>query len=346
RAALDAALRADLDAAGIRVLSLRLRSVRRTTGGGVEAGVGDGQQISAALLVDARGRSSFARRACAMRGPDSLALVQRWRGPSCEPGSQVLSIAGGWLWLARLADGTRYTQLSTAADAPGLPARAGLSAWLQKTIEAEPEARSWVEGSVPRGRPVARASTAWLHAAPCADAVLRVGDAAMAVDPLSGNGIFQALSSASVAPAVINSLLNDPVNAALALGFYRERLYEIFLRFARIGRDFHASETRFGQEAFWLPRAAWPDAIPAHAGERRVSAIARRAVVEEGWIRERELAITPEQPLGVWRVAGMEIVPWLRMPLPERGIRLAALDDAFTRAALGTWLRAHGELPD
>jgi ATP-binding cassette subfamily B protein len=59
-----------------------------------------------------------------------------------------------------------------------------------------------------------------------------------AVDPLSGNGIFQALSSAFLAPAVVNTLLRAPGQAALAKRFYQERLDHLFLRFARIGRDF------------------------------------------------------------------------------------------------------------
>jgi len=41
------------------------------------------------------------------------------------------------------------------------------------------------------------------------------------VDPLSGNGIFQSLSSALVAPAVINTLLRQPDSADLARRFYQ-----------------------------------------------------------------------------------------------------------------------------
>jgi hypothetical protein len=175
----------------------------------------------------------------------------------------------------------------------------------------------------------------------------------MAVDPLSGNGIFQALSSAAVAPAVINTLLREPDGAELALRFYAQRVRHIFERFARIGRDFHRSETRWSDAPFWRDRAGWPDDEPAHgAASGHFNGLAPRAVVENGFIREREVALVSDQPLGVWRVAGMELAPLLRELPPPGSARdavlaqrlSAAIADPARAAAVLAWLRSYGVL--
>jgi hypothetical protein len=172
----------------------------------------------------------------------------------------------------------------------------------------------------------------------------------MAVDPLSGNGIFQSLSSATTAPAVINTLLRAPEDAALAVAFHSSRLQETFLRFARIGRDFHAAETRWSDASFWRERSLWPDALAAHVQPERIEGAALRPVIEDGLIREREVLLTTGQPLGVWRVEGVAVAPLLR-DLPASPAERAALLEAriaeaapapLQRQQVQAWFNRHG----
>jgi flavin-dependent dehydrogenase len=140
-----------------------------------------------------------------------------------------------------------------------------------------------------------------------------VGDAAMAVDPLSGNGIFQSLSSALQAPAVINTLLHKPERAALAKRFHQQRVEQLFLRFARIGRDFYADEQRWSDQPFWQARQQWPDAEVAHAeADFAALRIERAPVLCDGFVDEAEVVITADQPLGIWHVQGVELAPLVR----------------------------------
>jgi hypothetical protein len=198
---------------------------------------------------------------------------------------------------------------------------------------------------------IARGSTSILQGELVTSNTLRAGDAAMAVDPLSGNGIFQSLSSALIAPAVINTLLRYPAERTLATRFYQDRVRHTFLRFARMGRDFYRMETRWPTAPFWRQRQGWPDAEPSHADTApTLLGIESRPVVAADRICARDVAITSDQPLGVWHVGGVELAPLLRdLPgVPEQrrlllASRLAAScgGDVTKQASLEAWLRRY-----
>ena len=141
--------------------------------------------------------------------------------------------------------------LQLAGKAAVLPSGSGIllpTGLGRALVEA---AAPFLRDAGPVGEPHARTSTAVLNEAVAGEDWIRVGDAAMAVDPLSGNGIFQALSSALQAPAVVATLRHDPSSRTLAQRFHHQRIEHLFYRFARIGRDFYARETRWPQAPFW-----------------------------------------------------------------------------------------------
>jgi hypothetical protein len=149
-----------------------------------------------------------------------------------------------------------------------------------------------------------------------------------------------------VAPAVVNTLLRRPERASLARRFYAERAHDLFARFARVSRDFYAQAARHHGGSFWQERAAWP-APEARAGVAADLAIAARPVVSEGWIEEREVVITPERPLGTWRVAGVELAPLVRAlgasdsPRAALDVRVLEALPAVSREPVRSWLLAH-----
>ena len=159
----------------------------------------------------------------------------------------------------------------------------------------------------------ARSSTAILAGECVGQDWIRVGDAAMAVDPLSGNGIFQSLSSALQAPVVINTLLRRPERAGLARQFHQQRIEQLFLRFARIGRDFYGQEQGRVGQPFWARRQGWPDMQALHvAADWSAVRVERRPVLRDGLVDEAEVVVTADQPLGVWHLQGVELAPVVR----------------------------------
>ncbi|MGH2432355.1 MAG: NAD(P)/FAD-dependent oxidoreductase [Pseudomonas sp.] len=302
----DRALRDDLQRAGVRVVEGRVREVAHE--GGHQVRLDDGQVLMADFLVEARGRQAPLA-PDRLRGPETVSLLNVWQGSPRAPASAVESLEDGWAWMARLEDGRCYWQVTL--DAAGLPGKAGLAEYCvaRRSHSALVAELFDVQALVPA--PVhARSSTAILAGACVGQDWVRVGDAAMAVDPLSGNGIFQSLSSAFQAPVVINTLLRKPERAGLARQFHQQRVEQLFLRFARIGRDFYRQEQGRAGQPFWLQRQDWPDAQPLHmAADWHAVRVERRPVLRDGLVDETEVVVTADQPLGVWHLQGIELAP-------------------------------------
>ncbi|BAN49197.1 NAD(P)/FAD-dependent oxidoreductase [Metapseudomonas resinovorans] len=339
----DAAIREDLRDAGIEVVEARVLRVE-STGDGHLIHLDQGEPLRAGFLVEARGRSAPLAGG-RLRGPETLSLLNQWQEQPGQPGSAVESLADGWAWMARLADGRCYWQITQ--DAGGLPPKEQLADYCaQRRGESALVRELFGEAALQPASLHARSSTAILFHEASGPNWLRVGDAAMAVDPLSGNGIFQSLSSALQAPAVIITLLQRPERAELARRFHQRRVEHLFLRFARTGRDFYALEQRWPEQPFWRDRRTWPDAEPMHAAADFSQLRVERAPVIHGdGIEEAEVVVTADQPLGIWHLQGIELAPIVRaLQRGELTQALAALPEQPRRMVQG-WLLAQGYRP-
>lgn len=338
----DLAFRRDAEAAGVDLHEARIGSVRRSEDGWI-IGARDGRTWQAAYLIDARGRAGAGRR---QRGPGTTALSQHYQGLAPTPRSAVASWRSGWAWFATAGDGLGVLQLAFASP---LPKRAMLRAFWDQAIGEIEQARPWLSDAEPFGRLQVRHADASRALEVIEDGVIRIGDAALAMDPLSGHGVFEAVASAMAAVPVVRTLLERPTDADGARAFYRERIDRTFLRLARIGRDFYALERRWQDEPFWQARRRWPDQEPAHAGPGDAGApvIATKPVVEDGFIVERQVIVTADHPRGVWQVNRVPIVDLLqqiRAGAPQCAEALAehfGKSPAQIETAL-SWLRFRG----
>jgi flavin-dependent dehydrogenase len=298
RAAFDRALLYDVRAAGIQVAIAPLRGLRYADGEWqAEAG---GRAYRAGFLVEARGRRAPGRR---RHGPPAIALAQSWGGLAAAARTAVAPFEGGFAWLATAGDGRGSLQLVTAP--PGHAARA-------LPLAAVPAAGTWLEGGRPCSPVAARHAGTSRAEAPLEPARIRIGDAALALDPLSGHGVFEAIASATAAVPVVTTLLRRPADAPLARAFYEERVEQAFLRFARTARDFYRLEERWPDAPFWRARRDWPDDLPAHlAPSSFPPQIRTKPVIEGGFVVAREVIVTPDQPRGVCIVDDVPLVPLL-----------------------------------
>jgi flavin-dependent dehydrogenase len=96
------------------------------------------------------------------------------------------------------------------------------------------------------------ARSQWLRE-PCGVDWCAVGDAAMAFDPLSSQGLFNALYTGfRGAQAVAARLAGETA----ALAAYRDRLVLIRDAYARNRVGYYAQERRFRDQPFWQRRQA------------------------------------------------------------------------------------------
>ena len=218
-------------------------------------------------------------------------------------------------------------------------ARATPAALLASAMSAVP-ARAWLEGASPCSPVSVRHAGTSRARVLVEPARIRIGDAALALDPLSGHGVFEALASATAAAPVVTTLLRRPADAALARAFYEERVEQAFLRFARTARDFYRVEERWRDAPFWQARRDWPDNLPAHPPSVGATEICVKPVIEDGFVVAREVIVTADQPRGVFTVDGVPLVPLLRAVRAGRVDR----EQGQVETALA-WLRYRGLLP-
>jgi len=345
RPTFDRGLREDLRLAGVDLVEGRVLSVQ-TCATGHQIEIDGHESLVADFLVEARGRQAPTL-GKGLRGPETVSLLNRWQGTPGSTASAVESLADGWAWMARRADGQCYWQWTVDVASAGLPGKAMLLDYCRQKRGESAVARVFFGGEPELDLQLhARSSTAILHPQVCGDNWIRVGDAAMAVDPLSGNGIFQSLSSALQAPTVINTLLCKPERMALARRFHQQRVEQLFLRFARIGRDFYADEQRWLDQPFWQARRQWPDAEIAHAeADFNALKIERAPVLRDGFVDEAEVVITVDQPLGIWHVQGVEVAPLVRRLRSEPAEQVLAGLTTEQGRMVRSWLLAQGFKP-
>src|SRR5919108_3155882 len=250
RASFDRALLEDVSAAGIHVSIASLRGLCCVDG--AWQALAGAHAYGANFLVEARGRRAPGRR---RHGPAAVALAQTWTGLAPRACTAVAPFEGGFAWFATAGSGRGSLQLVISP-----PGRAGRDALLASV----PPALAWLEGASPCSPVAVRHAGTSRALAAIEPSRIRIGDAALALDPLSGHGVFEALASATAAVPVVTTLLRRPADAPLARAFYEERVEQAFLRFARTARDFYRPEERWQEAAFWQARCYWPDDLPAH----------------------------------------------------------------------------------
>jgi 2-polyprenyl-6-methoxyphenol hydroxylase-like FAD-dependent oxidoreductase len=223
-----------------------------------------GSVVAGRFLVEASGRGAPATTACIrsrqwLRLDRMVALLARMTGPtSIEPTLLLEAVDEGWWYSVPQPDGSLLFALMTDSDL--LPARgtaafaAHFSERLRHTIHTAGRAR----GAALAGEPwIARADSGLLlpHSG---RGWLAVGDAAMACDPLAGDGVSRALRSAFSAVPEIERQLHEPGGTETESSTLLERFTSYLDRRGR----YYEVEGRWRNSPFWKRRQpiAWQSA--------------------------------------------------------------------------------------
>lgn len=199
----------------------------------------DVRDVGAALIVDATGRPAALARSLGRRklALDRLVGIVALGDGAVDPRTVIEAARDGWWYSAALPGERAVFAWMTDADLAGRDPWHAALAGAPLTCE---RARAFVSRSVR----VVSAASHCLDAV-CGDGWLAIGDAALARDPLSGQGICKALeSSIAAASAILSGRLPDYArwHAEELRGYVLERL------------EYYSIEQRWPASTFWKRR--------------------------------------------------------------------------------------------
>lgn len=161
----------------------------------------------------------------------------------------------GWWYSAWLPDSRLVVSYMTDADLipkGGVPVRE----YWQSRLEQAPHTRSRTSGCVPETGLRSVAANSYRMDRVTGNNWLAAGDAAMAFDPLSSQGIHHALKSGLLAARTIeNCLLGDET----ALKEYARKIQRSFDQYLSTRAVYYGREQRWSSSAFWHRRQNAPD---------------------------------------------------------------------------------------
>lgn len=202
------------------------------------------------FLADARGRAGAAAWRRETTGPLTLALHAYWRGTALPAHPVIEAGAAAWYWAVPLPDGACHLQVFVDAKEFGALPKATLEARYEELLD-----RSIFKTGVRQSQ--VQATDATPYVVPCAATLssMALGEAALALDPLSSSGVQKAIQTALSGAIVANTLIKTRASADAAMTFYRTSLAEASARHASWARDYYAEAARTRPDVFWRRRA-------------------------------------------------------------------------------------------
>jgi hypothetical protein len=184
-----------------------------------------------------------------------------------EAGSLVEAATDCWYWAG--ISGKESVSVAVFLDPRArFPEK---RASLMRTYTQLVKASQLLEGAL-SGTPIqfaARDATSRHVVDPIGAFSIKVGEAALSVDPLSSQGIQTALTGALQAAIVLNTWLRRPSRAAAADAFYRERHAEMLQNSRMNSCRIYAEAARRFATPFWSERSATPGAPDRQVPPRR-----------------------------------------------------------------------------
>jgi 2-polyprenyl-6-methoxyphenol hydroxylase-like FAD-dependent oxidoreductase len=221
--------------------------------------LGDGRRVHAKWLVLAHGR----RAGGPSIAPRTAALYAYWEGaPLADPRTRVEAAPHAWYWGAPLPDGSfNATVFVDAQRCAGLRPMQRES-WYRELVGASALLRDCLRGRLRTEVQVCDA-TPRRELQPVQERVLKVGEAAFSIDPLSSQGVQAAMRSGWQAAACVHTAAHRPASQALAAAFHAHQTERAAAHHARLAAEFHAVAARRFDTPFWQRRAAGFTPAPA-----------------------------------------------------------------------------------
>lgn len=269
RGVFDSALLARARQSGVRLFqpaTLRHRT-EREQGFRLELETERGEVlIDARFLADASGRGSRLGARRRWTGPRTVAVHGYWRGrglPSCP---RIEATERAWYWGVPIPDGTYDTFVFV--DEQRVRTERGLdrAQWLMDLLSASTLAEHLGRAELDGPARVTDA-TPYLDERCVGPRSIRLGEAALALDPLSSSGVQKAVQTALAGALVANTLLRRPADQDAAIRFYVDHLQRASARHQAWARQYYGVAASRFSDSFWSARAGTTGGAVASAAD-------------------------------------------------------------------------------
>jgi flavin-dependent dehydrogenase len=256
RTSLDSLLIATAECNGVRVMRPAAAAAAERHGNlwTVTTRTPEGHvNIEADFLIDASGRAGFLPSERSRGVPRTIALFGHWTGRDLPPIPRVEAGPTCWYWGSPIP-GLWYTATIFIGH-DDLPPRWDVAEFYRHSVERA----DLLDGSSAArlaGRVRARDASAYFDSKLIGDGFIKVGEAAMATDPLSSSGIQLAIQSGIAAGVTVNTLLLQPGSSEIAERFYRSMQGDAHERQAAWAATTYGECPQCHSTSFWRTRSA------------------------------------------------------------------------------------------
>jgi flavin-dependent dehydrogenase len=261
RGVFDALLLRHAGAAGVRILQPAVFRDCSPSEVGMRITVdcgGETIHVSARFLADASGRRFATGGRKRRTGARTTAYYAYWQGFDLPRRPRIEAGDDAWYWGVPIPDGT-YNTLVFTDPRPYSPdvvqqmvAQSGLLEGCRDTHLVSPfqatDATPYIDEEC-----ITRRS-------------IKVGDAALAIDPLSSSGVQKAIQTALSGAVVVNTLLRKQELRDAAMEFYRSSLADASERHRRWAAEYYGAAAATRGAEFWQQRASGDDPEEPVAG--------------------------------------------------------------------------------
>lgn len=349
---------------GVRVLQPAHVQDHRSTPGGwhlrVEA-PGEVLELHAGFVADATGRSARLGGRRRAMGPRTIAIHGYWTGDRLPEQPRIEAGEQEWFWGVPIPDGSYNTLVFLDGERFRTEPGGTLEQRLRTLLQRSGLLRG-TRGAVLRTPVRAADATPYLDEDCVSVRHIRLGDAALALDPLSSSGVQKAIQTSLAGAIVANTVLRRPAAAEAALRFYRDSLHDAASRHRAWAASHYATASLHHPDPFWTARAG-PAGAPAPEYAPPARSVAADAPVQlsadlqwdqvpclgECFVEVRPALRHPGLDGPVAYLGGTELAPLLQRLHP--GMTLRQLAESWfdtvpprTGRSIADWLVGHGVL--
>jgi hypothetical protein len=206
------------------------------------------------FVADAGGRTAVLPGRRRRTGCHTLTLYAYWRGRHLPIEPRIEAGADAWYWGMPLPDGSYNTLVFVDPDHFRSARRVPVATRFHELLSHSGIMAGCYDAQA--GPVLVSDATPYVDENCVTSCSIKVGDAALAIDPLSSSGVQKALQNGLAGAVVVNTLLRKPDSSAAAFRFFRESINTASSSHCRWAAEHYQEVARRGGGSFWQKRAA------------------------------------------------------------------------------------------